>query len=446
MNRSATEMRAPFDRTLAECASAIRERNPELIALVRVLDTPLSDPDAAPDAPLAGVGYVLKDTWDTAGVHTTGGSWRHRDRIPDAHSAVFAAFQRAGAVLLGKSNLCDLAFSVESDNHIVGKTSNPFDPTRTSGGSTGGGAAAVGAGMANFDWGSDFGGSIRMPAAFCGVTGLRLSAATWPIPSDFFPRTPELDLELHGMGPLARSVAACRAVMRAVRDDLATPGPRARTKETEARVVVYGPDEKTSGEWPTFVGEACNALLRAKIPFDIDRTIPAPRVVDEAYDGYLASNFAAFLGTGELPLKDGLAAVALALASKGRLDRRVHPHTAFLLAMLAAGSVTLYRDGRSVRGRVDRVRDAVASVWEKNRFIVAPSTTYAAPRHGRAMKMRGMLAFAKLGNLTDATSIAIPFGRYPTGLPRSIQVLGPPGSEEALLDLAERLEGHDARV
>jgi Asp-tRNA(Asn)/Glu-tRNA(Gln) amidotransferase A subunit family amidase len=359
---------------------------------------------------------------------------------------VFAAFQRAGAVLLGKSNLCDLAFSVESDNHIVGKTSNPFDPTRTSGGSTGGGAAAVAAGMANFDWGSDFGGSIRMPAAFCGVTGLRLSAATWPIPSDFFPRTPELDLELHGMGPLARSVAGCRAVMRAVRDDLAMPGPRPRTnagtygEQPEARVVVYGPDERTTGQWPTFVGEACAALLRAKVPFEIDRGIPAPRVVDEAYDGYLASNFTAFMGTGELPIKDGLAAVALALASRGRLDRRLHPHTAYLLALLAAGSVTLYRDGRRVRARVDEIRDTVENVWKKGRFIVAPSTTYAAPRHGRAMKMRGMLAFAKLGNLTDATAIAIPFGRFERGMPRSIQVLGPPGSEEALLDLAERLE------
>jgi Asp-tRNA(Asn)/Glu-tRNA(Gln) amidotransferase A subunit family amidase len=442
MTSAPSEIRGPFDRTVAQCESAIRERNRELIALVRVI-APLSDPDAAPDAPLAGVGYVLKDTWDTAGVHTTGGSWRHRERVPDAHSAVFAAFQRAGAVLLGKSNLCDLAFSVESDNHLVGRTSNPFDSRRTSGGSTGGGAAAVGSGMANFDWGSDFGGSIRMPAAFCGVTGLRLSAATWPIPSDFFPRTPELDLELHGMGPLAKRVAGCRAVMRAVRDDLALPGPRIRASSASdpgASVMVYGPDDKTMGEWPTFVGDASAALLRAKVPFEMDRTIPAPRVVDEAYDGYLASNFAAFLGTGELSIKDGLPAVALALASGGRLDRRLHPNTALLLALLAAGSITLYRDGRRVRRRVDRVREAVAEVWARGRFIVAPTTTHPAPLHGQAMKKRGLLAFAKLGNLTDATTIAIPFGRFANGMPRSIQVLGPPGSEEAVLDLAERLE------
>ena len=94
---------------------------------------------------------------------------------------------QAGAVMLGKSNMPDLALSNESDNHLIGATTNPFDPTRTAGGSTGGGAAAIATGMAAFDWGGDFGGSIRTPAACCGIVGIRLSSQAWPASREQFP-------------------------------------------------------------------------------------------------------------------------------------------------------------------------------------------------------------------------------------------------------------------
>ena len=159
--------------SVAACRAAIDAKNAELRAVLRVLDEPSRGTDAGP---LAGIPYVLKDTWDTAGIVTTGGSFRHRDRIPTQSSKPHRAIEATGAVLLGKSNLSDLAFSIESDNHLFGPVRNPHDPSRTAGGSTGGGACAVASGMAAFDWGTDFGGSIRLPAAFCGVVGLRLSA------------------------------------------------------------------------------------------------------------------------------------------------------------------------------------------------------------------------------------------------------------------------------
>ena len=132
--------------------------------------------------------YVLKDTWDTAGIITTGGSWRHRTRVPRESGSIHRAFARAGAVLLGKSNLPDLALSNESDNHLIGATNNPFDPTRTAGGSTGGGAAAIATGMAAFDWGGDFDGSVRMPAACCGDRRApSVEREAWPASSEQFP-------------------------------------------------------------------------------------------------------------------------------------------------------------------------------------------------------------------------------------------------------------------
>ena len=253
-----------LDFSVEECVRTIRARNDELRAVLHVLPTPLADPSVNGDAPLAGVPYVLKDTWDTAGIPTTGGSWRHRARVPRESSRAYTALQKTGAVLLGKSNLCDLAFSPESDNHLIGATRNPHDPTRTAGGSTGGGAAAVATGMAAFDWGTDFGGSIRSPAAFCGVTGLRLSAAAWPVNEDHFPRVAPHFWSFLGMGPLASTVAGCRRVVHAMRS-LRLPLGEPSVGDD---VLLYAPDAKTAGAWPTFVGDAATALVRAGVQFD----------------------------------------------------------------------------------------------------------------------------------------------------------------------------------
>lgn len=426
------------DRSIESCARTIRERNAELRAILKTFDPPLVDGDAPADAPLRGVAYVLKDTWMTKGVATTGGSWRYRDHVPDRSSVVHETFQRAGGTLLGKSSLADMAFSFESANHLLGPVCNPFDPTRTSGGSTGGGAAAVASGMAAFDWGSDFGGSVRMPAAFCGVAGLRLSHATWPLPpGDFFPRDPRLEFHLHGMGPIAATVRACGEVIEVARPTLA----KGTAPEFTARdVAIYLPRGRARGHWPTFEDDASRALRAAGARFFVDPSLPPPGAVDAAYNGYLAAHFDAFVAVSDLPFRTSLGAVLLALASRGRLDRRYHPHTATLLALLAFGNATLFRDKRRARERATRVREATSTLWDRGSLIVAPTTTFPAPKHGRAVLEPSLVSFAKLGNLTDATALAVPFGRFPNGLPRSIQVLGPPGSERDVLQLGERLE------
>lgn len=432
-------MTSPFVRTLEQCRAAIRERNDDVRAILHVLPKPLAKPDARGDTAISGVPYSLKDTWDTAGIPTTGGSWRHRTRVPNESSKIFDAFQDAGAVLLGKSNLCDLAFSFESDNHLFGPVRNPWHPARTSGGSTGGGAAAVAAGMANFDWGSDFGGSIRMPSAFCGVAGIRLSHTTWPIP-DFFPVTPALGIELHGMGPIARDVAGLRAVIDAVKGKLKT-GIDAPAFEL-GKVAVMEPDGPTIGMWPTFHDDAMRALRAVGVTIDRAAKLPSANEADKAYDEYLCSNFEAFLAVSDMPPVKSIASVVLSLASRGKLDRSFHPNTAFLLTLLALGRGTLYRDAARGAARAKRVQDTCNETWSRCTLIVAPTTTFSAPRHGKAATTRRLCAFAKLGNLTDSTSIAVPFGKFADGLPRSIQVLGPAGSEDAVLALGERLEAY----
>ena len=422
-----------------DCRGVIRRRNEEIGALLRVLDEPQRDHDAPKDAPLYGVPYVLKDTWDTAGIITTGGSWRHRERVPRESGSVHRALMQAGAVLLGKSNVPDLAFANETDNHIVGPTRNPLDLTRTAGGSTGGGAAAIATGMAAFDWGSDFGGSIRAPAACCGITGLRLSSEAWPGSKEQFPALAPFFQPMLGMGPLASNVANCRAVMRAMRS-LRTEYQTPSTRSDD--VVIYAPDDKTLGEWPTFVSEAATHLMAAGVRLDMDRALPAPSVVNELFSAYLCAHLEELESTGELPRREAAPAVLFALASLGKFDRRVHKNTAALLALVQAGNLTIYRDQKRADSGVAALRAATEAIWAKGKLIVSPTSTIPPPLHGRAIFAWTWQAFTRFGNLVDATAIAIPFGRFKSGMPRSLQIMGPPGSEEAVLTLAAKLEAN----
>ncbi|CAN5517850.1 Asp-tRNA(Asn)/Glu-tRNA(Gln) amidotransferase subunit GatA [soil metagenome] len=427
-----------FDLTVADCRKTIAARNDELRAVLRVLDEPSLDRDAQANGPLAGVPYVLKDTWDTAGIVTTGGSLRHRDRIPTVSSKPYLALAHAGAVLLGKSNLSDLAFSIESDNHLFGPVRNPWDRTRTAGGSTGGGSCAVATGMAAFEWGTDFGGSLRLPAAFCGVVGLRLAAKTWPVEREHFPRIAPSFWSFCGQGPVTKSVQHARIVMRALAPALRTADPRPAIDS--ARVALYAPDRAHEGAWPTFARDVGELLARAGVLADVEHGLPPPSHVNDTFDGYLASHFRDLASSEEMSILTGLSAVGLGLASRGRLDKRIHPNTATLFLLAAIGKVTIFPRRAPRAKRLEALRADAARLFDGGPLLVTPTTTELPPKHGRAAFALRVATFCKLGNAIDAVGIAIPFGRFPgTSLPRSIQILGPAGSEEAVLDMAEKL-------
>jgi aspartyl-tRNA(Asn)/glutamyl-tRNA(Gln) amidotransferase subunit A len=423
--------------SLDDARRAVRDKNDRLRALVHVLPEPLRDAAGAGAGPLAGVPYTLKDTWDTPGMPTTGGSWRHRDRVPDESAPVYEALKRTGAALLGKSNCSDLALAWESFNHLVGPTRNPHDESRSAGGSSGGAACAVASGMAAFDWGTDFGGSIRIPAAFCGVTGLRLSSEPWPVNEQHFPRLAPHFWPWVGMGPIAPTPADCRVVLGALAE-LRRPFPVVEMRADE--VALYAPDRACTGKWPTFVADAAAALSGAGLRFEVDRTIPPPSKANQIYNGYVSSHFDEFSATGEIEFREGLVAVTLGLASLGRFDKRVHPTSGAILALMALGQVTIFRNGVRWERELAELRTRVCRVWDSGRLLVAPTTTSLPPHHGRSIFDWSVLAFTKLGNLTDSTAVAVPFGQFDgTSLPRSLQILGPPGSEQSVLDLAERL-------
>lgn len=424
------------------CRARIAARNDTLNAVLTEVERPGS---SNPSGPLANVPYVLKDTWDTAGITTTGGSWRHRNRVPATSSHIHRALRDSGAVLLGKSNLCDLAFSTESDNHMKGPVRNPFDPSRTAGGSTGGGAAAVADGMAAFEWGSDFGGSIRGPAAWCGVVGLRLSAQTWPVGFHHFPRLPPFFWEMCGMGPITRDVEGCRVLIEALREDLRKrdmPSPIF----SKDRVVVWAPDRPHDEDWPSFMADIGTLLHEAGMGWSLGERLPTPTEANELFTEYLVSHWDIFMQAGELPVSAALPAVLLGLASGGRLDRRIHPNTAVLLLAVTALMPRYRNKGRAAERRQE-MRRRFEQVWDTGALVVSPTLTVKPPRHGRAALAMRSMSFCKLGNLIDVTGLAIPFGVFPgtPALPRSLQILGPPGSEDAVLELGARLEATIAK-
>ena len=210
------------------CLARIEEVNPRLNAVVLIRGEEArreaDEADAAlargeETGPLQGVPITLKDSHDTAGTVSTWGTPGRRNRIPEAHATAAGRLLEAGAILLGKTNTPEFTLSFETDNPIHGRTSNPYDTDRTPGGSSGGAAAILAAGGAALDLGTDTGGSIRLPAHFCGIAGIR-------------PTTGRVPRTGHAIGP------------GGLIDSLTQVGPMARFVEDLALAlpIVSGPD------------------------------------------------------------------------------------------------------------------------------------------------------------------------------------------------------------
>jgi aspartyl-tRNA(Asn)/glutamyl-tRNA(Gln) amidotransferase subunit A len=184
--------------------------NPKINAIVLVAEGALEAARAAEAAvlagdklgPLHGVPFTVKDSIDTAGVLTQRGSPIFRGRIPDTDATSVARMKKAGGILLAKTNLPEFSYWIESDNLLSGRSNNPWDVSRTPGGSSGGESAAIAAGMSPIGLGTDLAISVRGPAAQTGITSMKATHGRVPM-TGIWPRAPR---RFWHVGPMARSV------------------------------------------------------------------------------------------------------------------------------------------------------------------------------------------------------------------------------------------------
>lgn len=219
---SARELLAEHRRAIAEHNGmlnalptlCLERAEQEAKALDKTLAAQRSGKTAAGVGPLAGMAYCAKDMFDTQGVRTTYGSPIFANRVPEADAEIVRRIRRAGALLIGKSNTPEFAAGSQTFNPVFGATRNPWDLSRTCGGSTGGGAVALATNMVMLADGSDLAASLRNPASFCGVAGLRPSSHLEPrLQSGLNPFN-----TLSMVGPMARTIADLRECFLAIFD------------------------------------------------------------------------------------------------------------------------------------------------------------------------------------------------------------------------------------
>src|ERR671916_1090298 len=260
--------------------------NPALNAVVELRrEAALQEAAAADEAtargsdvgPLHGVPMTIKDSFNVAGLHTTWGNPAFKDYVADRDATVARRLKRAGAIIVGKTNVAFmLADFGQTANELYGVTKNPWDITRTPGGSTGGAAAALSAGMTFLEYGSDLVGSIRIPASLCGVYGLKPSVGIIPLTGFQPPGPPPSPSDMTYMsavGPLARSAGDLRTALSVTGGApgpaakayswALSPPPHTRLEDFRVGVVLDHEQAPVSSEVAAPLSNAVDALARA---------------------------------------------------------------------------------------------------------------------------------------------------------------------------------------
>ena len=384
-----------------------------------------------------GVPYGLKDLLDTSGIRTTFGAAPFADRVPERDATVARRLAEAGAVLLGKLSMIELAGGLEyhtGEAALNGPCRTPWDLARWAGGSSSGSGAAVAAGLVPFAIGSETWGSITCPAAFCGVTGLR---PTYGVLSRAGAMA--LSYSMDKLGPMARSAEDCALVLRSLagpdpRDpsSIAAPPGLARIRpELPAglRVGVLDLPEKpkvSAGVRKAFaeaqaVFRAAGALLEpARLP-----DLPFEPVASLVISAEGASAFEELIATGRTRL----------LADRSHAKRKPEDY-------LPKANAADYVRAMRVRGVMQR---ALARFFARHDLVLAPNLPYPPPRVEEVFDelLSAPDPLGAAGNLAGLPAVAMPMGLV-DGLPASVQLVAPPLEEARLLSAAALFQARTA--
>jgi len=406
--------------------------NPGLNAVVQLRhEQAIAEAHAADRAPLAnrgplhGVPVTIKDSLDTAGIISTGGTMGRAHYVPPLDATVVARLRAAGAIVMGKTNTPDLTMAFETNNLVYGRTNNPFDPSRTPGGSSGGAAAIVAAGGSPLDIGSDTGGSIRVPAHFCGIAGIKPTSGRVSRAGHIIDFAGPAQSLTH-IGPLARRVDDLALALSIIAGPdgidphiVAAPLGDHRTVPVRDLRVAYFTDLGSlapTAETSSAVERALKILEKAGCRHTAIR-IPG---ADEIYSVY----------TG-LMWSDGGAGMARVLARWGTTESPLFDRIKSARTVSSADFSEQYE-------KLDYWRSSLLRIFSDFDVLVCPVNGGPAPLHGTFS--RPAAAYTQLFDLTGWPSTVIRAGTSPEGLPLGIQCAAHPWREDLSLAVARHLE------
>lgn len=423
---------SPVELTLA-CLERIEQRNPALNAFVTITAEQALVAARNCERELAqglyrgamhGIPIGLKDNIDTRGIRTTAAAAALAERVPDTDAEVVRRLKESGAVILGKLNMDECALGVSTTTGFFGATQNPWRKDYSAGGSSGGPAAAVAAGLCYGALGTDTGGSIRQPAAWCGVVGLKPSYGL---------------VSTHGVIPLSTSLDHVGPIARSAADVAILLQPIAGHDQEEPTSQVFPPTDYLSAMKTTVAGLRLGKPARGYYE-QLDPEVDA--AINAALE--LLTELTSGLTTVELPAPPALNVMVVeAAAYFGPLIRKSPQGFSPAIRSLVKFGATISRDvyTRDQR-RLDELRQGIGDMFADVDLLVTPTTpdlpmTLAAAKNparvtGPPLTAHNTIPF----NIFGLPAVSVPCGFSRSGLPIGLQIIGPPGGEARVLSLA----------
>lgn len=388
--------------------------------------------------PLAGIPLTVKSSMDVAGWPCPAGSLLRKDYVPTADAVSVARLEAAGAILLGNTNTPEFLMAYETDNRVTGKTSNPWNLAFSAGGSSGGEAAAIASACSMGGVGSDAGGSIRTPAHFSGICGLKPTPGRIPTTGHFPPGAGALGW-IGVVGPMARTVADLRILFQLMAgpdagDALSAPVPVRQVEARELRGLRIGILESAALGRAT--PETLSAIRRAaQLLCDLNFRLEPLKLerLDRALElwwfffGPVIGHLTRENAKGQETLLSAMLQEYLEIATADPLF-----------------SVDAFMTACADR---DLVRAEILRQFREVPVVLSPVSTAPAFEHGKGnyregdpYNYRDTMRFCQWLNLAGFPGLSLPFGKSPEGLPINVQLIGRPHEEELLLAVAESLE------
>lgn len=381
--------------------------------------------------PLHGLPITIKDSFETAGIVTVAGTEGRAGTVPKRDATVVARLKGAGAVLMGKSNTPELTMTWESDNMVYGRTNNPYDLSRSPSGSSGGAAAIIAAGGSPLDMGSDSAGSIRMPAHYCGIAGLKPSRGRVSRAGHVPPHGMGATGPLNQVGPMARFVRDLWLALPVIsgvdgRDPDIVPMP------------LTGPDSVSLRDmrciYFTGIGDVAPDSATVKAVEDAARVLRESGVKVE--EGELSGMAEVSALCDRVSAADGFAWLRRQLDRSG--TKNIDPVLARRMGNAEPISSAELMD---VLERLDRVHGEMLAFMEGCDLILSPTGSAPALPHGEANRDDYPDAiYTRPYNLTGWPGCVVRAGASPEGLPIGVQLGAAPWREDVVLAAAAAIE------